>query len=901
MSKTPEWALKKIKEAKEKQLWGLDLNGKDHTENEKLTDIPEEVFELEHLKSLDLSINLLKDIPESIIKLKNLTILDISCNEFSNFPESILPLQNLNNLHIDANNLTSIPDSIKQLQQLTVLFLATNQFHAFPTAVTLLKNLKYLYLYKNQINNVPESIVHLKKLFGLHLWNNNFTSIPEIIYKLTSLKELDFGNYGSGTNQITEISPKVLQLRNLEVLALTKNPIKNPPAEIVNSDKDGYADIEKIKNYFRQLEEEGEDYLHEAKMLIVGEPGAGKTTLAKKIENRSYKLLKKEKSTEGIDITQWMFNMEKGKPFRINIWDFGGQEIYHATHQFFLTKRSLYVLVADMREEDTDFYYWMNVVEHLSDNSPLLVIKNEKQDRQRQISEHQLRGLFSNFKETLRVNLATNRGLKNVIKSIEHHIIKLPHIGTSLPKTWTKVRKILEGDKRNHIGIDEYMSICKTNGFSRKKDKLQLSGYLHDLGVCLHFQEDPLLKKTVILDPNWGTDAVYKVLDNKRVIRNHGKFNTADLSKIWKTKKYADMHDELLQLMLNFKLCYQIENSNDYIAPQWLSDNKPDYDWDKKNNLIMQYTYEFMPKGIAARFIVAMHRWISNQKLVWKSGVVLEKDGAKGEVSENYDKRDIQIRVSGRNKKELMTIVSYELDNIHNSYKRLKVKKWIPCNCVKCNKINEPHFYAFEDLQNFLTKREYGIQCLKSFEMVNVLGLIDDVMLLKEVKSDEPYSKGDVIKALTKEGLTLNIDARSFQSVIQDMKNVQKQTTEINIEIKNHIDGLSKAFSNMKEDMVDELDDEGEKEKLGNELKKVDDAIEEAGNLKTREEAKSSAAMDRLQRFITKLGDTSTKAGKAIKAVEDGVGYAQDLAENYNKIAQWCGLPVVPDPFLKKK
>ena len=293
MSKTPEWALKKIKEAKEKQLWGLDLNGKDHTENEKLTDIPEEVFELEHLKSLDLSINLLKDIPESIIKLKNLTILDISCNEFSNFPESILPLQNLNNLHIDANNLTSIPDSIKQLQQLTVLFLATNQFHAFPTAVTLLKNLKYLYLYKNQINNVPESIVHLKKLFGLHLWNNNFTSIPEIIYKLTSLKELDFGNYGSGTNQITEISPKVLQLRNLEVLALTKNPIKNPPAEIVNSDKDGYADIEKIKNYFRQLEEEGEDYLHEAKMLIVGEPGAGKTTLAKKIENRSYKLDRK--------------------------------------------------------------------------------------------------------------------------------------------------------------------------------------------------------------------------------------------------------------------------------------------------------------------------------------------------------------------------------------------------------------------------------------------------------------------------------------------------------------------------------------------------------------------------------------------------------------------------------
>ncbi|WP_347242416.1 hypothetical protein [Nostoc sp. FACHB-888] len=33
--------------------------------------------------------------------------------------------------------------------------------------------------------------------------------------------------------------------------------------------------------------------------------------------------------------------MQNGREFRVNIWDFGGQEIYHATHQFFLTRRSL--------------------------------------------------------------------------------------------------------------------------------------------------------------------------------------------------------------------------------------------------------------------------------------------------------------------------------------------------------------------------------------------------------------------------------------------------------------------------------------------------------------------------------------------------------------------------------
>ena len=65
------------------------------------------------------------------------------------------------------------------------------------------------------------------------------------------------------------------------------------------------------------------------------------------------------------------------REFHVNIWDFGGQEIYHATHQFFLTRRSVYVLVCDDRKEDTDFAYWLQVVEMLSDGSPLDRAKRE--------------------------------------------------------------------------------------------------------------------------------------------------------------------------------------------------------------------------------------------------------------------------------------------------------------------------------------------------------------------------------------------------------------------------------------------------------------------------------------------------------------------------------------------
>jgi GTPase SAR1 family protein len=70
-----------------------------------------------------------------------------------------------------------------------------------------------------------------------------------------------------------------------------------------------------------------------------------------------------------------------GQDFRVNIWDFGGQAIYHNSHQYFLTKRSLYLLVADSRKEHPHLDYWLNTIEELSDNSPLLIIKNELEDR----------------------------------------------------------------------------------------------------------------------------------------------------------------------------------------------------------------------------------------------------------------------------------------------------------------------------------------------------------------------------------------------------------------------------------------------------------------------------------------------------------------------------------------
>ena len=695
MANTPRRFLEKIREAKEKRLKELDLsNNWDTLDKRRLTQIPAEVFELEWLEILNLSFNQLTTLPKAIARLQQLTSLDLSFNQLTTLPEAIARLQQLTSLDLSHNQLMTLPEVIARLQQLTFLYLSHNQLTTLPEAIARLQQLTFLDLSFNKLTILPEVIARLQQLTTLYLSFNRLTTLPEAI----------------------------VHLQKLTFLVFSDNPIEKPPPEIVAKD------IDAIRDYFRQLQAEGTDYLYEAKLLIVGEGGAGKTTLAKKIEHQNYQL-REEDTTKGIEVIKWRFPMENRREFRVNIWDFGGQEIYHATHQFFLTKRSLYALVADTRKEDTDFYYWLNVVELLSDNSPLLIIKNEKQNRHREINELQLRGQFSNLKETLPTNLATNKGLEQVLEKIKHYVKNLPHIGSPLPNTWVRVREALESDARNYIGLDEYLNICQQNGFTQRNDKLQLSSYLHDLGVCLHFQDDPLLNKTVILKPKWGTDAVYKVLDNEEVIRNLGGFTRSDLVNIWCEDEYATMHDELLRLMINFKLCYEIPRSKGkYIAPQLLSANQPSYDWNEIDNLILRYTYEFMPKGIITQFIVAMHELITEQKCVWKSGVVLSKDQTKAEVIQYYGKREIKIRVSGRHKRDLMTIVTHELDKIHDSYQRLKYNKLIPCDCETCKNSQEPHFYKLENLKSRLAKQKYDVECDISYEKVNILSLIDDVI-----------------------------------------------------------------------------------------------------------------------------------------------------------------------------
>ena len=146
-----------------------------------------------------------------------------------------------------------------------------------------------------------------------------------------------------------------------------------------------------------------------------------------------------------------------------------------------------------------------------------------------------------------------------------------------------------------------------------------------------------------------------------------------------------------------------------------------------------------------SQFVVAIHELIDQQRYVWKSGVILNKENTKAEVIEFYGKREIRIRISGNYKRDLMTIAVYHFDRIHDSYKQLKCQKLIPCNCSTCKDSQTPYFYEFKKLRERIANQKQTIECGNPpYLSLSVVSLIDDVLAWRQEHETEQLSSGSI-------------------------------------------------------------------------------------------------------------------------------------------------------------
>jgi len=568
---------------------------------------------------------------------ENATELDLSRLGLTELPEAIGQLSQLNRLFLHNNQLTSLPKSLGQLKQLKTLRLDSNHLKSLPDALGQLTQLEELYLFNNQLASLPDSLRNLQALYWLFLHGNHNLALPT------------------------------------EVLGPTIDDIATRPVRPAKA-----RDI--LDYYFRTRG--GKRPLNEAKLILVGRGAVGKTSLVNRLLHN--KFAKDEKKTEGINITEWKLRLNGNEEARLNIWDFGGQEIMHATHQFFLTQRSLYLLVLNGREggEDVDAEYWLKLIESFSGDSPVIVVLNKIKEHPFDLNRTTLQKKYP-IREFIKTDCEDGTGIDELHKSIARETDRLPDLRAAFPASWFTIKEQLAGMKKNYVSFDEYCGFCAQHGEHDKTAQEALAGYLHTLGIVLNYKDDPRLQDTHVLNPQWVTSGIYKILNADKLEKQRGEIRLRELAEILDEKNYpATMRRFIFDLMKKFDLCFSFpDDDTHYLIAELLDKQEPAEaaEFQPEACLNFQYHYSVLPEGLLPRFIVRTHM-LSEGLPRWRSGVILEFEGCRGLVKADVQDKKVFISVSGpaAARRRLLAIIRSDFDRIHRDIRNLQPQEMVP-------------------------------------------------------------------------------------------------------------------------------------------------------------------------------------------------------------------------------
>lgn len=587
--------------------------------------------------------------------------IEIAKERIARFKRSMRVANSAGVLNLNGIGLTSLPTSLRELDPFIGLDLAANGLNELP----------------DWIGEIPVQLLDLS--------GNRLKTLPNGIG--TSKLRTLWVEY----NYLEELPESLRGMPNLDWLDLKNNPHLGIPESILVG---GQPD-QILTYYFESRAEEGQP-LRELKLLIVGRGKAGKTTLVKQLAGE--KPSARESETHSIAIRELSLACLQGE-VRTRAWDFGGQEILHSTHQFFLTERSLYLLVLEPRTglAQQDAEYWLKLIETQGGGSPVIVVMNHSQGRRWPIDQVKLRRKFPFIVDFIWTDALDGGGIADLRSTILQTVEEeMRDVWLPFPVRWRAIKDRVAGMDENFLTYDDYVGICAEYGEDDPAKQAHLAGILHALGLALYFGNDPRLHDTRVLNPSWVTGGVYAVIRSESVRENDGQLTAADMprvlreaqkQKVVKAKDYPpETHPFILELMRAFQLCFAHEAEGEpgdangpvrYLVPELLPEFEPEMSeaWDEAP-VRLRYTYEVLPPGLLPRFIVRTHP-LSEGAPHWRYGVVLRHGEASALIRAESDRRELEVFVLGGGedtRRVLVTMVRRELEALHGEMKMAPVE-----------------------------------------------------------------------------------------------------------------------------------------------------------------------------------------------------------------------------------
>ncbi|MRG46954.1 hypothetical protein GFS24_17665 [Chitinophaga sp. SYP-B3965] len=612
---------------------------------------------------------------EEFGKLVHLRYLDLGHNDLTSI-NGLTNLLNLETLHINNNNIIDI-NRLQKLPKLRKLNMQGN-------AIKMMSEVIFENLFSHHYKLSFDTILFLKNAVLQSKHHEKASMLQDIERKML------FGG------PIQEAEQKEISSLIGEMLILP-NPLVSPGVDVIAQGN------EAIQAFYTNLKVSELIPFREAKVILLGEPDAGKSNLLNYFLGIPFS---EEKSvTQGVRISRYNF-WDGTDEYRINFWDFGGQEVQQSLHQYFLTDNTLYLIILNaVTDEQPDKY--LKFLDNHAPNSPFFIITNKddlnarsnlkanlistKYETRWQQSEYRISlkqaDSLQNCNDNKVLFEERNIELQKLFTAVRKTFLQLPHIEQGFLSNYKNVKHVVEEmyekKKKPYITMQEFIDCCKEHGIANGTEKGLLS-QLNFIGTVRYLDENNL-RGIHILNPEWLSDGMYKIITNGWIkSKMRGKVKKKDIVHILQPSCSTDYTyhaheiDYLITLMSHFRVAYFDERDRNIYLPDAFPDDLPSEL--KKTNFISDakhyyFSYETeIPSYIIIRFIVKMFKYVKGSQY-WNRGIVLEYK----EHRSNYcdalieeNDRTIDIWIRGKDIQGFFFLIRDALRNAHEE----RFKAW---------------------------------------------------------------------------------------------------------------------------------------------------------------------------------------------------------------------------------
>jgi hypothetical protein len=479
-------------------------------------------------------------------------------------------------------------------------------------------------------------------------------------------------------------------------------------------------------------------YPRTVKLVLLGEPRSGKTTLLEALKGNPHPCDDSRKETLGVDVV----TIEKPhptdhQPMYLSVWDFAGQHIEHATHQFFLTEHAIYLILWNARQGPEsgkfDLWYWLELLKMRVPNPKFLLVATHTQHTPPDLNLSAIKGSYPGCEGSFPVELGNLKGVDSLQAKILELAAESPSLRAAWPPEWLSVRDEVRriGKKQPHMTPAAFGALMKKKGVTERIWQKDLAGQLHNLGEILYHQERDELSNLVILNPEWVTELIALVVRSQEVREDRGILSKENLAKLWaQNNLQPEVEEHLVHLMDWFDLTYSTGHRTDVgIVVEALPYSTPE-DLDRislpEDQPRMEMIFRFpslqrrLPPGIPTWGIARAHRF--SQRKPWRDAAVFQDPDSKSQavILASEPKKEIRLSVVADYPPFFFGVMQNILWDTFRRYPGAQPERRLPCSCQPTC----PWTYRYETVVARRRDGESYVSCDESGKNVAIESLL---------------------------------------------------------------------------------------------------------------------------------------------------------------------------------